>query len=302
MSDTQDAPLLRVADSDAPPAAVPAAVQAGALLRGYREKARYEIAALAAVVKVPVRRLEALEAGALDTMPEPVYVRALVVGICRVLKADPQPVLALLPAGLTQPFKQDAGMDAVEFSSGGAAKVYGLREWMSRPHFGWALVFVLGSVLLYGFPEIASWWSRSAASPDVLEVVRPLVSADPPPQAVDPQPVEPPALPAAQRFPEPIASPDVAGSGVAATALPGPLGTDVLELKAHGRTWVEVLDAKGLVVLRRHLEDGERVGAKGLPPLAVVVGRADVTEVWVRGKVMDIKPISQDNVARFEVK
>jgi len=302
MSDTQDAPLLRVADSDAPPDAVPAAVQAGALLRSYREHARYEIAALAAIVKVPVRRLQALESGSLEAMPEPVYLRALVVGICRVLSADPQPVLALLPAGLPQPFKQDAGMDAVAFSSGGAAKGYGLREWMSRPHAGWALVFVLGSALLYGFPEIASWWSRSVATPDVLEEARPLIPSDPLPPATEVPLADLPAVPDAPAVPQPAASPVVAAAGALTSVPPVPPSTELLELKAHGRTWVEVLDAKGVVVLRRHLEDGERVGAKGQPPLAVVVGRAEVTEVWVRGKVMDIKAISQDNVARFEVK
>jgi cytoskeleton protein RodZ len=40
----------------------------------------------------------------------------------------------------------------------------------------------------------------------------------------------------------------------------------------------------------------------GQPPLSVVIGNADATEVWVRGKVFDIKSIAQGNVARFEVK
>jgi len=78
MSDPQQTPLLRVADSESPLAAVSAGVQAGALLRSYRERARLDLEALAAVVKVPVRRLEALEAGRLDALPEPVYVRAMV--------------------------------------------------------------------------------------------------------------------------------------------------------------------------------------------------------------------------------
>jgi cytoskeleton protein RodZ len=33
-----------------------------------------------------------------------------------------------------------------------------------------------------------------------------------------------------------------------------------------------------------------------------VVGNADVTDVWIRGKVFEIKSMSQGNVARFEVK
>jgi cytoskeleton protein RodZ len=37
-------------------------------------------------------------------------------------------------------------------------------------------------------------------------------------------------------------------------------------------------------------------------PLAVVVGRSDLTEVLVHDKPFDLKPIARDNVARFEVK
>ena len=89
------------------------------------------------------------------------------------------------------------------------------------------------------------------------------------------------------------------GVSVDATLVPG---DELVHFKARGKTWVEVLDGKGLVVLRRILADGEQTGAGGQPPLAVVVGSADVTEVWVRGKVFEIKSISQGNVARFEVK
>jgi len=34
----------------------------------------------------------------------------------------------------------------------------------------------------------------------------------------------------------------------------------------------------------------------------VVIGRADATEVFVRGKPFDLAAVSRDNVARFEVK
>jgi cytoskeleton protein RodZ len=37
-------------------------------------------------------------------------------------------------------------------------------------------------------------------------------------------------------------------------------------------------------------------------PLAVVIGRADATEVVVKGKPFDLVPVTRENVARFEVK
>ena len=78
--------------------------------------------------------------------------------------------------------------------------------------------------------------------------------------------------------------------------------TGMLVFKARGSSWVEVVDATGVVQVRKTMIDGEVVGASGVMPLSVVVGRADTTEVQVRGKPFDLTRIAKDNVARFEVK
>jgi cytoskeleton protein RodZ len=44
------------------------------------------------------------------------------------------------------------------------------------------------------------------------------------------------------------------------------------------------------------------VSVSGALPLSVVIGRADVTEVFVRGKPLELASVSRENVARFEVK
>jgi cytoskeleton protein RodZ len=44
------------------------------------------------------------------------------------------------------------------------------------------------------------------------------------------------------------------------------------------------------------------VDVAGVPPLAVVIGRADATRLHVRGKPFDLQPVAKDNVARFEIK
>jgi cytoskeleton protein RodZ len=292
MSDPNETPLLRVADSESASPVLPAAVQAGALLRGYRERALYDLEALAAVVKVPVRKLEALEAGMLDVLPEPVYVRAMVVGICRVLKADPQPVLDLLPGSVVQSLRQDGGIAPVPFRPSGSGTPQGLGEITVKPPLRWAVALVLGAGLLYGWPDLESWWTQNRLDEEALAAVKPWTASGPVPQITD-FPQDPAANPAAL--------PAQPGAATEEPSNPASAG-DPLSLKAHGRTWVEVLDAKGVVVLRRNLENGERVSAGGHLPLSVVVGRADVTEVWVRGKVLETKAISQENVARFEVK
>jgi len=47
---------------------------------------------------------------------------------------------------------------------------------------------------------------------------------------------------------------------------------------------------------------GDATGISGVLPLSVVVGRADVTDVEVKGKPFNLAAFAKDNVARFEVK
>jgi cytoskeleton protein RodZ len=78
--------------------------------------------------------------------------------------------------------------------------------------------------------------------------------------------------------------------------------SDILVFSAKGQSWVEVTDAGGRVVLRRNLAAGETATASGALPLSAVVGRADATQVKIRGKAFDLGTHARDNVARFEVK
>ncbi|MFN6996778.1 MAG: helix-turn-helix domain-containing protein, partial [Aquincola tertiaricarbonis] len=95
------------------------AATAGGLLKAAREKQGIHIAALAASIKVTPRKLEALEHDRYDELPDMTFVRALAKTVCRTLKIEPEPVLALLPhqadsgtalaqvsTGLNQPFRE----------------------------------------------------------------------------------------------------------------------------------------------------------------------------------------------------
>ena len=84
-------------------------------------------------------------------------------------------------------------------------------------------------------------------------------------------------------------------------AAPAPAG-GIVVIRAKADSWVEVVDAKGGVAVRKLMAPGESVGAGGALPLQVTIGRADATEVEVRGARFDLRPVSRDNVARFEVK
>lgn len=70
---------------------------AGAMLRTYREAQGLRIDSVASSLKVPVSKLESLENDRLDELPDTMFARALTLAVCRLLKSDAAPVLALLP-------------------------------------------------------------------------------------------------------------------------------------------------------------------------------------------------------------
>ena len=75
----------------------PVHATAGTMLRQAREAARIQLPTMAATLKVPQRKLEALEADDYEAFPDHVFMRALAMGMCRTLHIDAEPVLALLP-------------------------------------------------------------------------------------------------------------------------------------------------------------------------------------------------------------
>ena len=88
---------------------------------------------------------------------------------------------------------------------------------------------------------------------------------------------------------------------VAADAVEASPGS-LLQLRANAESWIKVSDAKGTVLVQKNLAAGATETVSGALPLSVVIGRADSTEVQVRGKPLALAPLTRNNVARFEVK
>lgn len=286
------------------------AVAAGAMLRQAREAAGLHIAALAVSLKVPVSKLEALERGDVAALPDIVFVRALASSVCRSLKVDAAPVLALLPqvqgarlaadsAGINTPVKGSAPKPALAGASTSPSRAM---KWM-------VAALVCGTLVLLFLPQLRS----------LLESVQPMVTADsavgekptgaataPAADVMATEPIATASMPMVSLAPAPEASVPAAAAPTAAqpvaAASSADVGSDLLLLRSSGPSWVQVRDARGTVLLQRNLAAGESVPVTGALPLAVVVGRIDVTEVFVRGQSFNLSSVARDNVARFEVK
>jgi cytoskeleton protein RodZ len=317
---------LLVASSAADTPGQGMSVTAGALLRDAREAAGLHIAALAVALKVPVAKLEALEADNFSALPDMVFVRALASSVCRTLKIDPQAVLALLPQGEGPRLSAgDVGLNAPVKGFAGRSSAAPFKGAGSRS-FVWAVgLLLIGAALMMFLPRgLDADLSALLKQPEtttkipmptgnVAQEISVAVGAEQRVPSAAPAAAAAAAvgvgveLPAGESIKpagiasHPIVLPSVEASAPSsAPAADAPSG--VLAFKARSESWIQVRDAAGALVLQRNLAPNELVSVSGVLPLAVVIGRADATEVFVRGKPYDIGPVSRENVARFEVK
>lgn len=126
---------------------------AGAILRHVREAQGLHLEALAVALKVPVKKLEALELDRYDLLPDIVFARALASSVCRHLKLDPETVLELLPtAHKPSPHPVDA-TPHISFRSQNARGAW-LRGTLSRPALIGGAVLLTGAAAMVFLPSL----------------------------------------------------------------------------------------------------------------------------------------------------
>jgi len=288
----------------------------GAMLREAREAQGLHIAALAVALKVSVKKLEALEADRLELLPDLVFVRALALSVCRTLKLDSAPVMAALPQLQAPQIKTDeAGLNTTFTPAGGGAHHALLTQLKSPVGMG-VLFFLLAIGVLLFWPSKMTTDNAKLVihESDTGGLNMPMSSSsqNTPVSAVAASSM---AEPSSASLPSTVpvvnvaaanptsATPTVAPVSASSTAMTLPQQElQVLSLQARGASWVEVTDAKGATLLRKTTADGDVLQVSGPLPLTVVLGRADLISVTVRGKPMELTAVTKDNVARFEVK
>lgn len=297
-------------------AGVPAhALSPGTMLRQAREASGLHAATLAISLKVPVRKLEALEGDRFDELPDAVFVRALAASVCRTLKIDPAPVLLLLPATMGPRLAATEGGINAPFRSPRDAAGPTWRNQLSRPVFLAVFALLLGALVLIVLPSrqeeaVSAPPFAPAPSDDAAPVAlaEPVLASLAAPAPVATRSPGAPGAVVATAAPALLSSPAVTAHALATpaagslAAAPVPVVDGIIVFRTKAASWIQVTDARGVVPLRRLLAAGESAAASGALPLTVTVGSASNTNVQVRGKPFDLAPVSRDDVARFEVK
>lgn len=282
-------------------------MSAGDMLRQAREAHGLHVEVVAAALKVPPQKLEALEADDIDALPDPVFARALAASVARALRIDPAPVLAKLPgapqAALAEADRSMSGNIRQHPHRGAGRQPQG--RLLSKPLLALVAVLLIGAAAVFWLPQsvfdgagawLAKLTDRQATSSATASSDGAPTPAAQPGTVVEPVVAAPTAAAAAAEVapsapvpaPEPVAT--VSGDTLVLTA-------------ARGESWITVTEAGGKVLLRRLVASGETVKLSGSLPLSVVVGRASNVDVLVRGKAFDLAPLAKSGgVARFEVK
>ncbi|MBA4108468.1 MAG: DUF4115 domain-containing protein [Leptothrix sp. (in: Bacteria)] len=301
-----------MSDPNAFTAQPPMGSRAGDLLREAREAQGLEIDGLASMIKVTPAKLEALESGRHDQLPDANFTRALAMTVCRSLKIDPAPVLAALPAAqaiplsptkpaLNQPFKESRGAN-LSFDSGESF------DWKAllKPQWLAPIVLLLASLVVYFMPDSVQWpnWALPSGQ-TVPATVAATASA---PQVSTPSVLNAPEVvpsqaevAASSAMPEPVASQAESALPIQAASSPSTASEGPLVLKSSRPAWVEIRDGKS-ILLSRHLKEGETVELSGTPPFKLHLGNSSALDVIYQGQPVDLASHTRNNVARLELK
>lgn len=286
----------------------------GQLLRQAREQQQMTVQTLAAMLKVPVHKLQALEEDRWDALTDAVFTRSLALSVCRILNIPSEPVLAGLPKlegsklsanpeGINAPFKDKTLRSLMspshDSSSGSAFKIVAA-----------LLIAVAGSAGLYFLPQ---WQSEEQETVEAAPAsVEPeLMFAPQAPGVVvsvqETTVAEQPAAAAQEPAPAP-AETEAAAAAVPSADAAQPAEAQAgagprLRFAASGDSWVQVRDAQDKVVMEKMMKEGDVLDqAAPSRPLKVVVGNAGATTLEVDGAALNLQESARNNVARFEVK
>lgn len=286
----------------------------GQLLRQAREQQQMTVQTLAAMLKVPVHKLQALEEDRWDALTDSVFTRSLALSVCRILNIPSEPVLAGLPKlegsklsanpeGINAPFKDKTLRSLMspshDSSSGSAFKIVAA-----------LLIAVAGSAGLYFLPQ---WQSEEQETVEAAPAsVEPeLMFAPQAPGVVvsvqETTVAEQPAAAAQEPAPAP-AETEAAAAAVPSADAAQPAEAQAgagprLRFAASGDSWVQVRDAQDKVVMEKMMKAGDVLDqAAPSRPLKVVVGNAGATTLEVDGAALNLQESARNNVARFEVK
>jgi cytoskeleton protein RodZ len=258
----------------------------GRALAAAREARSMSLADAAAQLRLHVRQVQAIEAEDLAALPEAPFVRGYVRNYAKLVDLPPEPLLALVNARLKpgDPLRSPQSATAVN----------PLQRTPKEPISG--RLVVGGVVVVLGILALIGWWTvRDGTNPPPRS---PVVTPSRAPAPETPAAATP-AVSAAEGGQAAEAPPVEVAPAAAAAAAPD---STALRLTFRDRSWVEVRQADGTVLVSQNNAAGTTRVIEGKPPYLLVIGNASKVTLEYGGRTVDLAPsISRDDVARLRL-
>jgi cytoskeleton protein RodZ len=274
--------IIEPASSPEPEAVLqPLPALPGAILRAAREARGMSVADVAHSLKFSIRQIEALETDDFANLPAPTFVRGFVRGYAKLLRLEPEPLLAMIES--TAP----SNLPDVRppQNMGEAAQPTMIHRKSSRP-------VLLGAGILFACATVLGIWHfLGLPAPPLFSLGKSEMSRQ--------------ATPAADAQIRPPTVTPLSGSNGEAVA-PGmssalPVDARQLVFVFHEKSWLEVKDASNQAIVTGVFDAGERQVATGKAPFRLWIGKASGVRVFEGDIEIDLKPHARDEVARLTV-
>lgn len=274
-----------------PESTATAASALGALLRQAREQKGLSIGEVAERLKFSARRVEALENGDYQGLPEPVFIKGLLRTYIRFLELDEQAVAEKLQQIFpSATLHESKAVPPADLSFRDTPVKKNVPAWI----IGVVILVVIG-IAVY------AWQSKSSA-----ENARQTAAAS---QETGAQAASLPAVEASNVKVVPMSSSDVAASAgqtaqnnrSASDAAPAAAnGTQTLVVSLKNRSWLQVSDAQGKVLISDVVPGNTEKRFDGTAPYKVIIGYALGARVQFAGKDVPV-PNSSKKTASLTV-
>lgn len=269
----------------------------GERLAAERQRLNLSVGDMAERLRLQSRQVVALERAQFDMLPALTFVRGYVRNYAKAVGLEAEPLLADLSARVA-PAAAPISSEALVPTA--ASLPFSTRDVLSRRV---TLALVLGLLLL--FAAVGLWTTRTP-SPVVVAPPAQHQVAEPkgePLAAAGNEPSAPITSEAAKPVEDPasVEAAPVAPVKPAEALPPAPTRASVaaLLLTFRERSWVEITQVDGRVLLSQINEPGTEQQIIGQPPFRVVIGNADGVLLAWRGRLVDLTAqTSIDNVAR----
>lgn len=268
----------------------------GVALKAARAAQNLSIADAARQLRLSVSQVEALEAGAFERLPGPVFVRGFIRNYARLLKIDPDGILRSIEGDLAARQARDEAPPSQDIPYPAAV----VRRW---PQYLLAVLLLTAVLVAYEFywnePTPATVRAPLAVPAAVVPIPAPTadsraaetVNAPTPPQQAVPE-GRPAALPASDA-PKPLP-----GAAPHSDAQPQ-RGEGEVRLVFDANAWVQIRDRSGKAIFSRLNPGGTEQRVSGSPPFTVIVGNARGVRLTYNDRPVDLEPHIKVDVARF---